>query len=138
MGHYCRLCGASRPNEAFSGKGHRAHVCKLCARLPKEQREVIEQEDEIFGYLRQSHISDKNIERLKILSVSQETCIKDMATLVLEVALVKPYKVRRLKVLAKERKDLLARLLDAGLIDDEQEMEVFRYRAAEDNRQTGQ
>ena len=114
MGHYCRLCGTSRPNEAFSGKGHRAHVCKQCVRLPKEQKAVIEQEDEILGYLRQSHISDKNIERLRALSLSQEICIKEMAALVLEVALVKPYKARRLKVLATERKDLLDRLLDTG------------------------
>lgn len=28
-----------RPNEAFSGKGHRRHICKRCARLPQAKRE---------------------------------------------------------------------------------------------------
>lgn len=25
-GHYCRICGKSRPNERFSGRGHKIHV----------------------------------------------------------------------------------------------------------------
>jgi hypothetical protein len=41
-GHYCRICGSLKPNEAFSGKGHRNHICKKCASLPKEKREEIE------------------------------------------------------------------------------------------------
>ncbi|SFG78874.1 hypothetical protein SAMN02982927_02769 [Sporolactobacillus nakayamae] len=32
MGHYCRICGRTRPNEKFSGKGHRKHICKECSR----------------------------------------------------------------------------------------------------------
>lgn len=32
MGHYCRICGRTRPNEKFSGKGHRNHICKDCSR----------------------------------------------------------------------------------------------------------
>jgi len=84
--------------------------------MPKEQREHIEQKQEIFGYMEQSHISFKNIERLKALSLSPDTCVRDLAAIVLEVALVKPYKTRRHKVLAKERKDLLLRLSETGLI----------------------
>lgn len=30
-GHYCSMCGRSRPNEAFSGRGHRDHICRECA-----------------------------------------------------------------------------------------------------------
>ena len=70
MGHYCRICGRTRPNEKFSGKGHRIHVCKECARKPKEERDVIEQKEEIFNYLNQSHISKKNVSRLKVLASS--------------------------------------------------------------------
>jgi hypothetical protein len=116
MGHYCKICGGSRPNEAFSGRGHRDCICKECSRMPKEQRDSIEQKQEIFGYMEQSHISSKNIERLKKLSLSTDACVKDLASLVLEVASVKPYKARRLKVLAVERKDLLHRLNETGLI----------------------
>ena len=33
QGHFCWACGRSRPNEKFSGKGHRRHLCKDSARL---------------------------------------------------------------------------------------------------------
>ena len=31
MAHYCRICGRTRANEKFSGKGHKKHVCKECS-----------------------------------------------------------------------------------------------------------
>ena len=112
-GHYCRICDKRRSNEAFSGKGHRIHVCKKCARLPKEE---IEQKDEIFNYLRQSHISEKNVSRLKNSAVSPNEGIAELAEIVLEVAEVRPYKKRRLKELARNRRDLLHKLDKTGLI----------------------
>ena len=36
-GHYCWCCGRRRPNEQFSGRGHRKHVCKDCMKLGKEE-----------------------------------------------------------------------------------------------------
>ena len=54
-----------RPNERFSGHGHKIHVCKKCARLPKEKRDAIEQQDAIFGFLRQKHISARNVATLE-------------------------------------------------------------------------
>lgn len=115
-GHYCRICGSRKPNEAFSGKGHRDHVCKVCSRMPKEERKAIEHEEEIFNYLRQSHISDQNVSRLKDLAESANGRIAELAGIVLEVAEVKPYKRRRLKVLAREQRDLLRKLDETGLI----------------------
>ncbi len=58
MGHFCRICGRSRPNEQFSGRGHRDHVCKDCQRMPHEKRDRIERLDELWGFLDQSHISE--------------------------------------------------------------------------------
>ena len=116
MGHYCRLCGRTRPNERFSGNGHRIHICNDCAKIPEADRDAIEQEEEICGFMRQSHISDKNIARLRVLSASDNSRIADLASLVLDVAKVKPYKKRRLKVLARERRDLLEALERTGLI----------------------
>ena len=116
MGHYCRICGRTRPNEKFSGKGHKIHVCKECARKPKEERDVIEQKEEIFNYLKQSHISKKNVSRLKVLASSSNPKIAELASIVFEVARVKPYKKRRLKVLGRERRDLLQKLEETGLI----------------------
>ena len=116
MGHYCRICERVRPNERFSGKGHKIHICKECSRKPKKEIGIIEQEDEIFGFLNQSYISQKNISRLKILSVSNNKKISELASIVLEVSQIIPYKKRRLKILAQKRKELLQRLEETGLI----------------------
>ena len=116
MGHYCKICGQIRPNEKFTGKGHKTHICKECSHIPKEKRDIVEQEGEIYNFLNQSHISRKNITRLKALASSDEGRISELATIVLEVAQVKPYKKRRLKVLAQKRRDLLYKLEETGLI----------------------
>ncbi len=84
--------------------------------MPRDKRAAIEQEDEIFGYLKQSHISEKNVKWLQSLGASDNDRIAELAQIVLEVARVKPYKRRRLKVLARERRDLLDKLRDTGLI----------------------
>ena len=114
--HYCRICHCLRPNEAFSGKGHQIHICKRCARLPKEEREKILFEDEIFKFLKQSHISEQNVSRLRTLAASPYERIAGLAEIVLEVAEIKPYKKKRLKELAGKRRDLLQKLEDTGLI----------------------
>jgi hypothetical protein len=116
MGHYCRICGRRRPNEQFSGKGHKIHVCKRCQRLPKTQRRAIENRDEICHFMEQSHISKKNIARLEKLVKSQEPEIASLAALVLEVARVTPYKRKRLKTLARQHPDLLRKLDETGLV----------------------
>lgn len=84
--------------------------------MPKDKREASEQEEEIFGYMNQSHISAKNIGRLTTLATSENPRIAELARIVLEVAKVKPYKKRRLKVLARERTDLLEALQRTDLI----------------------
>ena len=84
--------------------------------MSKVDREAIEQEKEIIGYLQQAHISGKNIALLKELTESTNTQIAEHSALVLEIARVKPYKRRRLKVLARTRRDLLKKLEDTGLI----------------------
>jgi hypothetical protein len=84
--------------------------------MPKSNRDAIEQEEEIFNYLKQSHISAKNTARLRTLAASDDTRIAELAAIVIEVAEVKPYKTRRLKVLARERRDLLDALERTGLI----------------------
>ena len=38
-GHYCKVCGSYKPNEQFSGKGHKQHICKKCMQLPVKERE---------------------------------------------------------------------------------------------------
>jgi len=84
--------------------------------MPKEEREVIEQEEEIFQYLWQSHISNKNMARLKELTGSSKQQIAEQAALVYEIARIKPYKRKRLKVFTQTRKNLLDKLENTGLI----------------------
>jgi hypothetical protein len=84
--------------------------------MSKDERETIEQKDEIFHFLEQSHISQKNTTRLRGLCSSPNKDIAELASIVLEVAAVKPYKKRRLKELARKRPDLLQKLDETGLI----------------------
>ena len=64
--------------------GHRMHVCKKCARRPKEEIAEIEQGQEIYNFLSQSHISKKNITRLNILKESENTKISEYEALYLK------------------------------------------------------
>ena len=73
-------------------------------------------EPEILGFLEQSHISPKNLERLRALGRSQNTRIADLAHLVLDVGAATPYRRRRIRILARERRDILKRMEEAGLI----------------------
>ncbi len=114
MGHWCRICGRTKPNEKFSGKGHRNHICKECSKKPKEERDAIDQEDEIFGYLKQANISKKNIARLEQLKASKNERISGLASIVFDVAKIKPQKKRRLKFLAQENRELLLKLEEIG------------------------
>jgi succinylglutamate desuccinylase len=84
--------------------------------MPKPNRDAIEQEEEIFNYLKQSHISATNTARLRTLAASGDPRLAELAAIVIEVAEVKPFKKRRLQVLARERRDLLDALERTGLI----------------------
>jgi len=116
MGHYCRICTRERPNEQFSGKGHKIHVCKRCQAKPKPERRAIEDQDAIFRFLHQSHISQKNVIRLGQMAKSDNPQVASLAEIVLEVARLKPYKTRRLKFLAQKHPELLRKLENTGLI----------------------
>jgi hypothetical protein len=106
MGHYCRFCGRVRANEKFSGRGHRDHVCKDCQRKPRAVRDRIECLEELHGFLHQSNISAKNIERLKLLSRNPQPEVASLASLVLAVARVLPGKRNRWLKLSRCYPDL--------------------------------
>jgi hypothetical protein len=116
MGHYCRICGRERPNEQFSGRGHKIHVCRRCNARPKSERRTIEDKDDIFAFFEQSHISEKNVAHLERMAKSDNPQVPCLAAIVLDVARVKPYKTRRLKFLAQKHPELLGKLRDMGLI----------------------
>ena len=110
MGQYCRICGRIRANERFSGRGHRDHICKECQRRPKEELSRIEILDELYGFLDQSNISEKNFRRLEALTQHREDTIRQMAILLCDIARVKPHKRRRWKFLAEKHPGLFLRL----------------------------
>ena len=116
MGHWCRICGATKSNESFSGKGHKNHICKECSRKPKEEIEKIDHLAEIINFMDQSNISKKNKIRLKELVNSENNKISELAKLVLEVAMIKATKKGRIKLLAKENRQLLFKLEEEGLV----------------------
>src|SRR5207247_9739129 len=71
---------------------------------------------EISSFLRQSHISSKNCERLAVLTASGDKEVSQLAELVGRVASICPYKRRRLKNLARKNRELIRLLEEAGLI----------------------
>ena len=40
------MCERTRPNEKFSGKGHRNHICKECASIPADERPLQNMNDD--------------------------------------------------------------------------------------------
>jgi len=89
---------------------------KTAQKNQKKRFEIIDQEQEIFRYLKQSNISAKNLSRLEQLAKSQNQRIAELAAIVLEVGRIKPHKRRRLKFLGRGHRELLRKLDDTGLI----------------------
>lgn len=52
-GHYCKGCGAYKPNENFSGKGRRNSICKKCKRagITPELLNDWDESDEYFAFI---------------------------------------------------------------------------------------
>jgi hypothetical protein len=115
-GYYCRICGIRKPQDAFLGRGHKGRVCQDCAKVPIRERLDSRYEDEIFHFLRQAQVPERGLERLKYLSGSKNRRVCELASLVLEVATLKPFRKGRLKALAQERPDLLEKLQHHNLI----------------------
>lgn len=80
------MCSQVRPNEAFGGKGEHARICRQCRALPPAKRDVLKCEHEIVGFLEQSHVSEKNMARLRVLASSGNSRISDLAAVVLDVS----------------------------------------------------
>ncbi len=119
MGHSCRICGRSRPNERFSGKGHRTHICKECQRLPRAERFRIDALNDIERYLfRQSNISKKNLSRLAELAQCDDPKVRELAAVVLEIGKAHPGRRRRFKSIKKERPELWQDMIRVGIVEE--------------------
>ncbi len=110
MGRFCYICQRLRANERFSSRGHRDHVCKDCARLPRETRREFEILSELERMLHQSHISAKNQSRL--LSLTQHPAPKVVRTATVLLELARHYSFRRRRLVRLRRNpDQLRRLI---------------------------
>ena len=110
MGHFCHICGRVRANERFSGRGHRQHICKDCQRRPRAERDRIECLVELDGFLRQSSISGKNQQRLRVLGEHSDAEVRLLAQLILEIARAHPRRRRRVQTIARRHWPLFVRM----------------------------
>ena len=65
MGHYCRICGRTRANERFSGKGHKKHICKECSKLSvseSDEMTIINQIYSLCLYVNLSKVNRRMLE----------------------------------------------------------------------------
>lgn len=115
MEYICRICGQPRPELAFTEKSHSVHTCKKCNILPNQRSEERNQLDEIFKVLTQTCISQKNTLRLKTLCASSYPKVSLHATLILEIAQIKPYKKGRHNFLEQKHPELAKKIEAAGL-----------------------
>lgn len=127
MPHYCRLCDSYRSNEAFSGKGRRLNLCSECRRLPPQVRADRLAILEIHGFVwRQSHISAKNMIRLRALTQSINAEVAELAAVVMQVGAVAPGRRRRFARIRNEHPMLGERMRALGLVpDDDDHTEDF-------------
>jgi len=116
MGHFCYYCGKSKPNEAFSGKGHRRHLCRVCHSIPAAEREESELWGRLHDLMDQSNISKKNIIWLKSLLKHSNQSIQMHAQLILHVAEVAPFRKKRYQIIADSSGELMQLCVDAGLL----------------------
>jgi hypothetical protein len=79
--------------------------------MPREKRDQIERLDELHGFLHQSQISVKNLNRLEILRGHSEPEIATLAGLIQDVARVLPGKRSRWLKLAQRHPPLFDRAI---------------------------
>jgi len=127
MAHFCRICGESKSNETFSGRGHRIHICRECRRLPKSEIEKADIELEITGFLDQSRISPKNQKRLESLLDHAEPSIRFVADLILQVSKTVEGKRKRWSRLREKNPELYDKCFEAGLIEMPDDYEVLKF-----------
>lgn len=128
MPHYCWCCGVSRRNEAFSGRGHRDHICRKCQSLPSEERARRRALCEMERMLDQSRISEKNVTYLRGLAASPSPDVAEWAAVLLEIARIHPYRRRRYAALRRHRR-LWGRMARLGIVADYGSEEPEPYEA---------
>lgn len=76
-GHYCIICGEYKANEKFSGKGHKARICKKCSKLEPEKLNEIKTIKKLLDL--PFHLSSVQLSWLKQMQESDNPDIKEAA-----------------------------------------------------------
>lgn len=87
-GHYCKVCGEYKANEKFTGKGHAAHICKTCAKLPpadRAERMTIQR-----LYRLPERICKEQIKWLKNLTHDKRPKVRELAQDIYEIRFMRP------------------------------------------------
>ena len=117
MPHYCWMCGRSRANERFSGRGHRDHVCGDCQKLPAAEKDRRRALNHLRDMLEQSRISEKNVRYLRALALSPAPDVAQWAAVLLEIARIHPGRRHRRRCLAGYP-ELWARMHRLGMVEE--------------------
>ncbi|MCI0416270.1 hypothetical protein L0222_26140 [bacterium] len=116
-----------RPNERFSGRGSKQHLCKDCRKLPANVRLVKQAARDVWGFLDQSNISRRNIKQLKhILAVPDLDELFQLASVILQIARVKPHKRKRFSFIKRNHPQLWKQMIAVGIVE-------FHYEYEEDS-----
>ncbi len=122
-GHYCHLCGQIKPNEQFSGRGHRDHICKACKKMPKAERQKIEDRDFVDSVLGQKNISAGNIQSLERIAETYDGKLGETGAVLAKMARVKPHKKKRIRFLRQKHPDIYRELVRLGIVWEDGEEE---------------
>jgi hypothetical protein len=118
MGKYWRICGCERPNEAFSGRGHRNGICKECSRMPKAEQQRIQDEIFLHHALEQKNISQKNVEYFSQMCLRYSGELGEKAALMVELGKVHPRRKKRYGFLYHKKRELYDRMVRLNLIEE--------------------
>jgi hypothetical protein len=117
-GHYCWICGEIRPNEKFSGSGHKNHICKKCTGKPKEKIQRIKDEQFIYGILDQKNISKNNIEELDKIANKYRDDLGKAAETIAKIGRLHPRKKKRIGFLYNKQRAIFDDLVKLDFIED--------------------
>lgn len=117
-GHYCWMCRSILPNQSFSGKGHRNHICKKCQKLPVAQRQAQRDQDFLFNLMDQKNISGGNRKTLEEMIVRSDGVVQKQAEAILKMARLLPRRKKRMGRLRHQHRDLFDELVELELLYD--------------------
>ena len=83
-------------------------------KLSSRERKI----EEMHGFVHQSHISEKNVARLRVLLDDPDEGVRKMAYVLIRVAAVRPYKRKRLRYIVKVDRTLAKEFVEMFFGDE--------------------